>query len=166
MDESNRDDITRALGLTEDQVRDVDGVIVPAESLPVPQPSDDDTSTTDMAGKPLTPHAVVLKLGQMGRDLDKLTEAMRRAEIDMVQKRHLADMTESKAFLSADGSMDIRKHAARIEAEEVELAALVSESVVRYLRSKIKAQEARIEIGRSMGVALRAELTAMPYGST
>jgi hypothetical protein len=36
--------------------------------------------------------------------------------------------------------------------------------VVRYLRQRINSIAVRIDVGRSLGAALRAELAALPYG--
>ena len=89
--------------------------------------------------------------------------ALKAADLDATEKRHAADMAESLAFVRAEGSMDLRKHLARIEAGPLEKEALVAEAVVRYLRQRINAIATRIEVGRSAGAALRAELSALPY---
>ena len=117
---------------------------------------------TDM----LTPNDVVKQLSQLGRDLDAIVRTLKEAELDAVVKRHDADIAESKAFVNAEGSVDLRKHLARLATEKVEGEALVSEAVVRHLRARIKAVDARIEIGRSMGVALRSELKMLPYSES
>jgi hypothetical protein len=81
--------------------------------------------------------------------------------MDATVKRQQADLAESRAFVGAEGSVDMRRHLARIAVEKQESEALVAESVVRYLRHKINAVGTRIEIGRSLGAALRAELQAL-----
>ena len=110
----------------------------------------------------LTPNAVVLQLAELGRELDRTVEILKDLEVEAVTKRHAADMAESKAFVNADGAMEMRKHLARIAADRFEDEALVSEALVRHLRTKIRALAVRIEIGRSAGAALRAELAALP----
>ena len=111
----------------------------------------------------LTPSEVVLQLSELGRELDATVRTLRDAELDMVTKRHQADMAESMAFVRASGSMDLRRHTARIEAGPLEEQALVAEAVCRYLKTRIRALELRVEIGRSYGAAVRAELAALPY---
>ena len=111
----------------------------------------------------LTPSEVVLQLSELGRKLDAVVRTLRDAELDMVEKRHVADVAESMAFVRAEGSMDLRKHLARIEAAPLEKDALVAEAVCRYLKTQIRALELRVEIGRSYGAAVRAELAALPY---
>lgn len=115
------------------------------------------------ASEQLTPQAVVLQLAALARELDSTVTALKAADLDATEKRHAADMAESLAFVRAEGSMDLRKHLARIEAGPLEKEALVAEAVVRYLRQRINAIATRIEVGRSAGAALRAELSALPY---
>jgi hypothetical protein len=88
---------------------------------------------------------------------------LKDAEVEAVEARHAADMIESRAFLSAEGPMDIRKHRARVEADAAEEAALGAEATVRWLRQRIRAISLRIDIGRSYGAAVRAELAVLPY---
>lgn len=115
------------------------------------------------APEQLTPSAVVLQLAALARELDSTVTALKAADLDATEKRHAADMAESLAFVRAEGSMDLRKHLARIEAGPQEKEALVAEAVVRYLRQRISAIATRIEVGRSAGAALRAELQTLPY---
>jgi hypothetical protein len=107
----------------------------------------------------LTPNAVVLNLMELGRELDAVVRSLKDAEIDAVTKRHTADIEESKAYVGAEGPVETRKHLARIAADHFESEALVAESVVRYLRQRVNAISTRIDIGRSLGAALRAELS-------
>ncbi|HVB77611.1 MAG TPA: hypothetical protein VNI34_07425 [Candidatus Nitrosotalea sp.] len=105
----------------------------------------------------LTTSDVVQQLAELGRELDAAVRTLREAELDAVQKRHIADVVESRVFVDAEGSAELRKHLARLGAAKVEDEALIAESVVRYLRTKIRAIELRVEIGRSMGASLRSE---------
>ena len=114
----------------------------------------------------LTPVDVVRQLSKLGGELDAAVRTLKSAEIEAVEKRHEADMVESRAFLSGDGSMDLRKHQARVAADKFELGAMTAEAVVKHLRAHIRTIETRIEIGRSMGVALRSELKLLPYSET
>ena len=43
-----------------------------------------------------------------------------------------------------------------------EMDALVAEALARHLKAKIRSIESRIEIGRSYGAAIRAELRTLP----
>lgn len=113
--------------------------------------------------EPLTPLKVVKQLVQLTRELDTTTNMLRDADLEAITKRHLADITESKAFLSADGAMDLRRHEARVVADKFEEEALVAEALVRHLKQCLKSLDLRIEVGRSLGTSLRAEMKTMPY---
>jgi len=115
---------------------------------------------------PATPVEVVRNLTALTDELRHLTAALRASEQDAAVKRHIADMAESRAFLAADGPMDIRKHTARVAADDKEGAALVAESLVRVLRQEIRAVETRIDVGRTYGATVRAELKTLNYGET
>ena len=112
----------------------------------------------------LTPEDVVRQLSALGIELDMAVSQLKDAEVEAVTKRHKADMVESRAFLAAEGAMELRKHTSRVAADEIEGEALVAEAVVRHLRTHIRALDSRIEIGRSYGAAVRAELKALGYG--
>jgi uncharacterized protein (UPF0261 family) len=105
----------------------------------------------------------VIQLAELSRDLDHTVRLLKDADLDAVTKRHTADLAESHSFVSVEGSMELRKHLARIATDRQEQEAVVAEAVVRYLRQRINAIGTRIEVGRSMGAALRAELSALPY---
>jgi len=114
----------------------------------------------------LTPNEVVMQLTELGKELDAVVSTLRDAEIDAIQKRHRADIAESRAFVEASGPVEQRKHLARLSADKLEEQALVAEAVIRYLRAKVRAIDTRIEIGRSYGAAVRAELKTLGYGES
>lgn len=116
-----------------------------------------------MSQQPLTPNGVVLQLTELARDLEAAVRALRDADMEATTARHEADLAESRAFLSAEGSMDMRKHQARLAAAKEEERALVAEAVLRFMRQRINAISVRIEVGRSLGAALRAELQTISY---
>lgn len=113
----------------------------------------------------LTANEVVLALSKLGAELDATVTALKQAELDAANKRCEADQAESRAFVSADGSMDLRKHLARLAAGKQEQEASVAEAVCRYLKTRIRAIETRVEIGRSYGAAVRAELQTLGYSA-
>jgi hypothetical protein len=111
----------------------------------------------------LTGASIAKHLSELGRQLDVTVEMLRDADLDAAQKRSAADTAESKAFVDAEGPMDIRRHLARLEASSKEYDAVVAEALVRHLRRSLSSLEVRIEIGRSLGAIARAELSALPY---
>lgn len=115
---------------------------------------------------PSTANDVVRNLTALTESLRATVAAFRAAEKDAAQKRHAADMTESRAFLNADGAMDLRKHTARVAADKAEGEALVAEALVRVLRAEIRSIETRIDVGRTYGATVRAELKTVGYEDT
>jgi hypothetical protein len=113
---------------------------------------------------PATANEVVRNLAELTRELRDRTSAYRTAEHDAALKRQAANMAESRAFLSADGAMEFRKHTARVAADRAEGEALVAEALVRILKAEIRSIETRIDVGRTFGATVRAELKTLDYG--
>lgn len=105
----------------------------------------------------LTANEVALQLARLGRELDDLVSRLEGAERQMVTAREDYTMAHARAFLHAEGSMEHRKQWAIQETHAERLAAETADALVRGLRRQIDAVKVRIDIGRSVGAALRAE---------
>lgn len=110
-----------------------------------------------MSGQ-MTANDIALNLAQLARDLDSAVATLQTAERDAVEKRAAADLALSRAFMGAQGSMDLRKHQAVVETHQARLDADVADALVRHLRRRIDALKTRIDVGRSLGAAIRAEV--------
>lgn len=97
-------------------------------------------------------------LAKLARELDDTVNALRVADEDATRKRVAFDLAFSKAFVGAEGSMDQRKHLAVIGTHLLRDEAEVADSLVRHLRRRLDALRVRIDVGRSYGAAIRAEL--------
>lgn len=106
---------------------------------------------------------VVRSLSALTARLYTLVGQYADAEREAVALRQAADVVEAKAFLRAQGSVDARKRQALIEADDAETKALVAEALVRTLRAKIKATETDIDVHRTFGSTIRAELQTLGY---
>lgn len=102
---------------------------------------------------------VVLRLAQLSRQLDAAVDEIRTADDAAVRARHSYVRAYAKAFLESDGAMDVRKQLALIATADESLAAEVADAAVRALRERIKALHTQIDVGRSLGAALRAEMS-------
>lgn len=108
---------------------------------------------------PLTSNDVALQLARLSRQLDDLVRQVGEAEVHAVNAREDFTLAHSQAFLRAEGPMDVRKHLA-IEATHVQrLAAELAEATVRGLRRQIDSTRVRIDVGRSVGAAVRSEMS-------
>jgi hypothetical protein len=101
---------------------------------------------------------VALQLGRLARELDDTVRALEMADMDATEKRAAADLAFSRAFIGEIGSVDHRKHCAVISTNDQRLAADIADAVVRHLRRNLDAIKTRIDVGRSYGAALRAEI--------
>lgn len=110
---------------------------------------------------PTTPAGVLRQLSELTNELSRTVDALKGAERDAAEKRVAADLAESRAFLAADGAMELRKHTARVAASDKEAEALVAEALVRVLRARIRELDTRIDVGRTFGASLRAELATL-----
>lgn len=111
-----------------------------------------------MSDKQLTANDVALALAKLGRELDGLVTALERAETDAVNRREDFTLAHARAFLRAEGAMDVRKHQAIVDTHAERLAAETAEALVRGLRRQVDSVKVRIDIGRSVGVAVRSEM--------
>lgn len=107
---------------------------------------------------PLTSNDVALQLARLARSLDALIASIGQAETDAVNAREDYTLALSKAFLRAEGPMDVRKHQSIADTHTERLAAETAEALVRGLRRQIDSVRVRVEIGRSLGAAIRAEV--------
>lgn len=113
---------------------------------------------------PSTANDVVRGLSALTEKLYQHVRSYSDAEKESAELRHAADVAEARAFLRAEGSVDARKHQAAIDCDDIEGKALVAEAVVRSLKAKIRAIESDIDVHRSFGAAIRAELKTLGYG--
>ncbi len=108
---------------------------------------------------PHTPNDVALQLSRLARTLDETITALDQADREAVEKRAAFSLAHSRAFLSATGPMDIRKHTAIVETHQHNLDAEVADQIVRGLRRRVDATKVRIDVGRSLGAAIRSEMS-------
>jgi hypothetical protein len=107
----------------------------------------------------MTSNDVAQQLANLGRELDVTVEQIQVADLDATRKRGAFDLAYSKAFVKAEGSMDLRKHLAVIDTYDQRMEADVADALVRHLRRRIDAISKRIEVGRSIGTTVRAEVS-------
>ena len=106
----------------------------------------------------VTPNAVAANLAQLARDLAAMTDGLNELERNAVEKREDHTMAYSKAFLTAEGPMDIRKHQATVDTHSERLSAETAEALVRGRRAQIASLKVRIDVGRSVGAVVRSEI--------
>lgn len=107
---------------------------------------------------PMTSSDVAMQLARLARTLDALITSIGQAETDAVNRREDYTLALSKAFLRAEGPMDVRKHQSIADTYAERLAAETAEALVRGLRRQIDSVKIRIDVGRSVNAAIRTEM--------
>lgn len=108
---------------------------------------------------PLTANGVAKQLARLGRDLDATVRTLDQAEKDSVNRREDYTQAYASAFLSSEGAMDARKQIALRNTKAERVAAELADVMVRGLRRQIDSVKTRIDIGRSVGAAMRSEIS-------
>lgn len=107
------------------------------------------------------PNAAAQQLGKRLDQLHAIIEELRTSEQHAVEARLAADVEESKEFLKAAGSVEARKHTARVVTERLEFAAVVAEVHVRHLLRLMREAQMRVDAGRTYSADMRAELSVL-----
>ncbi len=94
---------------------------------------------------------------ELSRELDVITKTLNAADVEAAKLAEDAKLAESKAFVTADGPMDMRKHSAIIDTHDIRLKARVAEAMVRGHQRTVRTLQSRIDVGRSHGATVRAE---------
>lgn len=108
---------------------------------------------------------VAERLASLSRDLGKATDEAERLDRSAVEARHAFESAYSLEFLRAEGSMDVRKHTAIIETAEKKLAAEIAEQTLRACRTRIATIKTQIDVGRSLGAAIKADVALAGSGA-
>src|SRR5262249_31474311 len=106
---------------------------------------------------------IVFELSRLVQALTRVVDELATAEEDAVKARLAFDLRFSKAFISGEGSIDLRRHQATVTTHEARLAAELADVKVRNLRRKIESLRVQVDTARSMGAAVRTE--AQAFGS-
>lgn len=112
----------------------------------------------------LTAQQVSAQLAKLSLELDALVTQIGEAEAAAVNRREDFTLAHAKAFLVADGPMDVRKYTAIEKTHRERVEAELAEAEVRGLRRQIDSVRIRIDIGRSLGAAIRAETSLAGSG--
>lgn len=107
----------------------------------------------------LTPNSVVSGLLRLSQELAELSKDLDQLEADAVNAREDYTLALSKAFLSATGAMELRKHQATVDTHHERLTAETAEALVRGRKRQLDSLRVRIDVGRSAAAALRSEMS-------
>lgn len=105
----------------------------------------------------LTPQQVIETLSKIARDIDEVTDDIARLDEEAVRARATYKTEYARAFLGAEGSMDIRKYTADLSTADSHLHHELADQKHRAAVSQIRALRDRLEVGRSLGPLIRLE---------
>lgn len=105
----------------------------------------------------LTPAVIVTTLTTIGREIDTMPELIETLDEAEVRAKAVYDFTYRKAFLTADGAMDLRKVTAEDTASEQRLEYELAGVRLRAAKEQLRVLRDRLEIGRSLGAVMRLE---------
>lgn len=115
---------------------------------------------------PQTATDVAANLAQIARQLDQAVRDLRALDEESVRARSRFEVSYARAFLSGEGSVDARKQQAILDTEKAKLDAEIADSKLRAQRAYIDSLKVRIDVGRSYGAALKAEISLANSGYT
>ncbi|UVY83834.1 hypothetical protein NLU66_16730 [Brachybacterium sp. NBEC-018] len=107
---------------------------------------------------------IVSELSSIGRELNELSYEIARLDRAAVYARGEYRKAYARKFLSTEGSVETRKQVATLDVEDQLLEAEIADQLVRAARERIRVLRDRLEIGRSLNAARRAEFAAEPVG--
>lgn len=111
---------------------------------------------------------IVLELSNIGRELDKLSRDIDQLDRQCVSAWSSHRRAYAETFLASQGKgpQEDRKQAAVLAVEDQRLAAESADQILRAARERIRVLRDRLEIGRSLGAAMRSQFAAEPVGQT
>jgi hypothetical protein len=105
----------------------------------------------------LTPQQVIETLSKIARDIDEVTDDIARLDEEAVRARASYKTAFARAFLGADGAMDVRRYTAELQTADLFLFHELADQKHRAAVSQIRALRDRLEVGRSLGPLIRLE---------
>ena len=105
----------------------------------------------------LTPADIIDTLSRIGRDIDEATAHIAKLDEAAVKARAAYKTGYARAFLTCEGSMDVRRYTAELEMSDLAFTAELADQQHRAAVSHIRSLRDRLEIGRSLGPMIRLE---------
>lgn len=104
-----------------------------------------------------TPLSAIRRLTAISNDMRVAGEELKVADRAAVDAREAYTLAYNKAFVRAEGSMELRKALATVATHVERYAAEVADANVRDWRNRIRIMERQVDVGRSVVGVLRVE---------
>jgi len=106
----------------------------------------------------MMPSEIISGLAELTALNRKGVEALFTAEQELAEAEHELDLVESRAFLSADGSVAERQAKAKLEAAEARLARDLARASVSRVKMKLRGIESELMSLATMAKLQQAEM--------
>lgn len=106
----------------------------------------------------LNPQTVYDALQELTRQHRSAGDELDKLEMELVNKREDYTLAYSTAFMKADGSIEARKHIATLATSVERVEADKTEALVRGKKRHIDTLRLRIDVTRTAGALVRAEM--------
>lgn len=105
----------------------------------------------------LTPQQVIDTLATIGKDIDETTDDIALRDEQAVRARVAYQVALARAFVTREGSIELRKQHAVLDCADLLLAHELADQQYRAAVGQVKALRDRLEIGRSISALARME---------
>lgn len=111
----------------------------------------------------LSPNSIAARLLELSRLLDDATDEIAELDDTAVRAKGAYQVAHARAFIDAQGAMDMRKQLAIKDVADEWLEFELADAKVRACKERIRTLHQQIDIGRSLGAAARSEWSATNY---
>jgi hypothetical protein len=105
----------------------------------------------------LTPATITNTLMVIARSIEDTTTEISRLDNVATLARATYKREYARAFLSAEGSNDVKRYTAELATADLNLETELAEQVLRGARDSIRMLRDRLEVGRSLSAIMRME---------
>jgi len=106
----------------------------------------------------MTPNQIARNLIDLGRELNRLVADFKDLEIAAAETKREAEVSYSRAYMAAEGTVEDRKQTAIGETADQRYMADLAERQVAACKEAIRAVHVRIDIGRTLSATTRDEI--------
>jgi phage shock protein A len=100
----------------------------------------------------------------LGFMLDQATTDIDRLDEEAVKAKAAHRVAYARAFIEAQGPVDVRKNLATVKCETLAFEWDIAEQKVRACKQRLRTLESQIDIARSLGATIRSEWAASGMG--
>lgn len=105
----------------------------------------------------LTPGAIATTLTEIAKAIGEQAVNVEFYDARLAEARSAYRKSYAKAFLTAEGSNDVKRYSAELATADEWFAVESTEQVLRAAREALRVLRDRLEVGRSLGAIMRTE---------